>query len=266
MSGREKWWFPAPPHVAHTKSMTIDSRYPKRIYAAIEQGALLRSEDGGETWVELEDYARTIIPLNRDVHRIVQAPWASDILFLANGGVGCFRSTDAGDHWERIPELDRYIAYPDCMVASPQDGHTLFVTGARGNPYTWFKSGKAEGSLLRSRDGGKNWEPAMLGLPVGGRANFEALTVVSFPEGVSLFVGNTDGEIFLNENLGGQWSKIISGAPPIAKSGHHSILRFTSAIPRWIRPVVGSVILGGLRISTRVAASRRARRVSAGLA
>ncbi len=266
MPGREKWWFPAPPHVAHAKSLMIDSRYPKRIYAAVEQGALLMTEDGGESWVELEDYARTISPLNRDVHRIVQAPWSPDTLFLANGGVGCFRSIDAGEHWERIPDLDRSIAYPDCMVASSHDDHTLFVTGARGNPYTWFKSGKAEGSLLCSRDGGKNWEPAMLGLPVGGRANFEALTIVSYPDGISLFVGNTDGEIFLSEDLGGHWSKIISGAPPIAKSGHHSILRFSSEIPQWIRPFVGSLVLGGLRISTRVAAILRQRRVSAGLA
>ncbi len=265
MPGREKWWFPAPPHAAHTKSLTIDSRDPKRIYAAIEQGALLRTEDGGESWGELDDYARSINPLNRDVHRIVQAPWAPDVLFLANGGVGCFRSTDAGEHWERIPELDREIGYPDCMVASPRDDHTLFVTGARGNPYSWFKSGKAEGSLLRSRDGGKNWEPAKLGLPAGGRTNFEALTIVSSPEGISLFVGDTDGDIFLSEDLGGQWSKIIGGAPPISKSGHHALLRFTSAVPRWMRPVVSSVALRGLRISARVAAVRREKRVSAGL-
>src|SRR5512136_2338367 len=263
MPGREKWWFPAPPHVAHAKSLTIDSRHPNRIYAAVEQGALLKTEDGGESWVELDDYARTIDPLNRDVHRIVQAPWAPGILFLANGGVGCFRSTDAGERWERIPELDREIGDPDCMVASPHDDHTLFVTGARGNPYSWFKSGKAEGAVLRSRDGGKSWEPANLGLPAGGRPNFEALTIVSSPEGISLFVGDTDGDIFLSEDLGTQWSKIICAAPPISKSGHHSLLRFNSAVPRWIRPVVAAIALTGLRISTRVAAIRRERRVSA---
>ncbi len=266
MPGREKWWFPAPPHVAHTKSLMIDSRDPKRIYAAVEQGALLKTADGGESWVELDDYARTIAPLNRDIHRIVQAPWSPNIMFLTNGGVGCFRSSDAGEHWERIPELDREIRYPDCMVVSPHDDHSLFVTGARGNPYSWFRTGKAEASALRSRDGGKNWEPANRGLPAGGRPNFEALTVVSSPEGISLFVGDTDGDIFLSEDLGAQWLKIVGGAPPISKSGHHSLLQFNSAVPSWIRPVVASLALGGLRISTRLAAIMRERRVAAGLA
>ncbi len=265
MPGREKWWFPPPPHVAHTKSLTTDSRDLKRIYAAVEQGALLRTNDGGESWIELDDYARTIERLNRDVHRIVQAPWAPDILFLANGGIGCFRSADAGEHWEHIPELDREIRYPDAMVASPRDDHMLIVCGARGNPFSWFRSGKAEGMVMRSRDGGKSWEPAKQGLPIGGRANFEAMTIVSSPEGISLFVGDTDGDIFLSEDLGGRWSKIMEGGPPIAKSGHHVLLRAVSAIPRWIRPVVALVAMGVLRISARVAAIRRQRRVFAGL-
>ncbi len=265
MPGREKWWFPPPPHDAHTKSLTIDFQDPKLIYAAVEQGALLRTNDGGQSWIELDDYARSIERLNRDVHRIVQAPWTSDLLFLANGGVGCFRSTDAGEHWEHIPELDREISYPDCMVASPHDDHTLLVTGARGNPFSWFKTGKAEATVMRSRDGGNSWEPANRGLPAGGRANFEAMTIVSSPEGTSVFVGDTDGDIFLSEDLGGQWSKIIEGGPPIAKSGHHVLLRAASAIPRWLRPVVALVAIRGLRISARVAAVRREKSVSAAL-
>jgi hypothetical protein len=39
--------FPEPPRIAHTKMMVFDPRTPQRIYAAIEQGALLKTEDGG---------------------------------------------------------------------------------------------------------------------------------------------------------------------------------------------------------------------------
>jgi photosystem II stability/assembly factor-like uncharacterized protein len=44
--------------IAHTKMMAFDPRTPQRIYAAIEQGALLKTEDGGQSWRELADYSK----------------------------------------------------------------------------------------------------------------------------------------------------------------------------------------------------------------
>src|SRR5690606_27369779 len=47
-----QWSFPAPPHIAHTKFITFDPYDPRTIYACIEQSAMLKSTDGGETWRE----------------------------------------------------------------------------------------------------------------------------------------------------------------------------------------------------------------------
>src|SRR5207244_6296076 len=47
------WSFPAPPHIAHTKFITFDPRDSNTIYACIEQGALLKSTDAGQSWAEL---------------------------------------------------------------------------------------------------------------------------------------------------------------------------------------------------------------------
>ena len=35
--------------------MVLDPRMPQRIYAAIEQGALLKTEDGGDSWTRIAD-------------------------------------------------------------------------------------------------------------------------------------------------------------------------------------------------------------------
>jgi hypothetical protein len=47
--GTEYRTFPEPAHIAHTKMMVFDPRTPRRICAAIEQGALLKTEDGGQS-------------------------------------------------------------------------------------------------------------------------------------------------------------------------------------------------------------------------
>ncbi len=49
LAGREKWTFPAPPHAAHLKSIAVHPAQPDIYYACIEQGALLKTSDGGAT-------------------------------------------------------------------------------------------------------------------------------------------------------------------------------------------------------------------------
>jgi hypothetical protein len=54
------------------------------------------------------------------------------------------------------------------------------------------------------------------------QASIEAFSVEEAGASCSLFATTTtSGEIFCNENLGEHWNKIISGLPPISKSGHY---------------------------------------------
>lgn len=54
--GKENWTFPAPPNIAHIKSIAIDPRAIGTIYVGIEQGGLLKSDDDGQTWRVLDSY------------------------------------------------------------------------------------------------------------------------------------------------------------------------------------------------------------------
>jgi photosystem II stability/assembly factor-like uncharacterized protein len=258
--GAEKWTFPPPPHEAHTKALTVDRARPTTLYAAIEQGALLKSADGGASWTEIEGYARTDDQVYRDMHRLLQAPWDHALLFLATGD-GFSRSTDGGKSWEQSAALKRHIGYPDVMVVSPRDDQTLFVAGAKGSPAAWFQTGTAEGTLYRSRDGGQTWEPANAGLPRDARANLEAMTLVAHPGGLSLFVGNTDGEYFTSDDLGDSWSTIATGLAPVSKAGHHAMLRTFSSMPARLRPAFAFTAAAVLGVTARVAAARRAARM-----
>jgi photosystem II stability/assembly factor-like uncharacterized protein len=217
--GTEKWTFPPPPHVAHTKSFLVDPRNARAIYAAIEQGALLKTEDGGRTWRELASYHRDDDFWYRDVHRIVARPNHPDELYMTTG-MGLYRTADAGRTWEQLTDRDFRIGYPDHLVFSPLDDRTLFMSGAAQDPGTWRTSHFAAATVMKSRDGGRAWEPAGRGLPREMRANIEAMCIATHPGGFSLFAGDTDGEIWASDDGGESWLRIARGLGPVSKSGH----------------------------------------------
>jgi photosystem II stability/assembly factor-like uncharacterized protein len=226
--GREHWTFPPPPHVAHTKGLTFDPRDPNVIYAAIEQGALLKSTDGGASWRELGSYYRPDDTWYKDVHRLICRPSNPDELFMATG-IGLYRSLDAGETWERQTTIDFTIGYPDQIILSPLDDRVMFMSGAGRDPSTWRSSHHANGTVLRTRDGGVTWEDANRGLPQSSRANIEAMNVASYPGGYILFAGNTDGEVFATEDGGDNWVRIATGLKPVSKGGHFRNLQTVPA-------------------------------------
>ena len=221
--GSDKWSFPGPPQIPHTKSFAFDPRDAKTFYACIEQGALLKTVDAGVSWHEIDSYSRADDVWYRDVHRLTLRPSNADEFFLTTG-VGLYHSTDAGTNWRHLTDRSFRIGYPDHLVFSPSDDRVMFMSGAVLDPTSWRRSKQAKGTVLRSRDLGRNWEPANDGLPVDARANIEALCLYSYPGGFSLFAGNTEGEVYCSEDAGERWSRIASGLKPISKGGHYRLV------------------------------------------
>ncbi len=216
--GTEHWTFPAPPHVAHTKMLAFDPRDPKRFFAAVEQGALLKTEDGGESWRELDSYSRTEDRAYRDVHQLLIVPSHPERMFMTTG-IGLYRSEDGGERWERLTDAAFRLAYPDHIALSP-DESTLFMSGAADHPGAWRKSRDAGTAILRSRDGGRSWELLSRGIPASAPCSIEAMSLAAYPGGFSLFLGNTDGEVYASEDGGDSWTRIAEGLGPVSK-GHH---------------------------------------------
>lgn len=212
-----EWTFPAPPHVAHVKFIAVAPHDPAVIYAAIEVGGLLKSNDGGATWEELHGFYE-------DVHRIMICGNAPDSVYITTGN-GLFHSTDGGRNWTRMTEPTYDIAYPDGLVVVPGQENLMFMAGAHGSPRTWRASHRAESRIGRSRDGGETWELLSGGLPIPMDGNVEALSLMGWPGGFELFAGTTGGDIYCSDDEGEHWSKIMSGLPPVSKSGHYQILQ-----------------------------------------
>src|SRR5581483_9385837 len=151
-----RWTFPGPPHIAHVKDIVFDSGRPQTVYASVEQGGLLKSEDSGDTWREVRGWMELSGFYNDDPHRLIIRPDDSDEMFLPTG-FGLCRSHDGGETWETSWEGKGFgIGYPDLLVYHPDHEDLMFIAGREANPGDWLKDKGAWSKVARSRDGGDN--------------------------------------------------------------------------------------------------------------
>lgn len=213
VSSVASWDYPAPPHIAHVKYITFDPKEPETIYACIEQGALLRSRDGGSSWEELEGFYK-------DVHRLVVLQSDPRKMYLASGD-GIYYSATAGASWQHLTDRSSRIGYPDALIVHPKSENLVFIAGAATIPPLWSKKGSADSRIGRSRDGGRTWDYPINGLPERIKGNIEAMAINVWNGSSLLYAATTDGEIFLSDNEGESWTTIATGLAPIAKRKHH---------------------------------------------
>ena len=128
-----------------------------RIYAAVEVGGVLRSDDNGETWrlVEGSDGQANLDGppepfIYPDVHSLSTHPSSPDLVFAPTGG-GFYKSADGGATWACL-----YDGYVRAVWVDPADPDHLLLGPADGVD--------ARGRIEQSRDGGQTWLPASTGL------------------------------------------------------------------------------------------------------
>lgn len=188
LSKARNWQYPGSqaPHIRH---ILIDREDSQRIYAAVQIGGLLRTEDGGTHW---EDVTVDIDP---DVHTIMQHPSKPNVLFAVCGGGGeyphptpehrirppyphgrpLYRSEDYGKTWTSISdELPQSYGIP--IVALGGSRPLLLAGVARGTPPRWpGRVEKADAALIASEDEGTTWTPVAEGLPAPFLTMVEAI-------------------------------------------------------------------------------------------
>jgi photosystem II stability/assembly factor-like uncharacterized protein len=226
----DQWRFPPPPHIAHVKNVAFHPSYPQTLYVCVEQGDLLKSQDGGTSWRSLTGYEKPGDQFRRDMHRVLIRPSDPQAVYLASG-CGLYFSADGGESWEHLTPGNYTVGYPDCLFFDPLDERTLYMAGASRAPNPrWRELASAEPAVLRSRDGGCSWTRLVNGLPelIGG--NIEAMAAHRSAEQLSLFAGTSIGEIWGSDDGGDNWSLLIKGIDPISKGAHYR--HFVSAEQR----------------------------------
>lgn len=161
------WWLPYSPEAGCVRGFAF---HGQRLYAAVEVGGLLRSDDGGATWALVSgssgrpqfgrpDDGR----LHADVHSVNVHPSSPDRVYAPTGG-GFFASVDGGAHWQPL--------YPDCYVRAvwvdPADPQRLLLGPAENS------SGR-DGRIEVSHDGGLSWQKTAVTWPRNMVERFQPL-------------------------------------------------------------------------------------------
>jgi photosystem II stability/assembly factor-like uncharacterized protein len=170
--GHEDWYLPYSPRAGAARNAYVSGH---RVLVAAEVAGLLRSDDGGDTWVCKP------VAGDEDVHHVTGHPDDPELVYVSLGTAsltqrggqhgGIARSGDGGRTWEKV-ETDYTRAtivpptQPDLLLAGPA------LSVGRG------------GRIVVSADGGDTWGPAGHGIDV------------PMPDMVELFVAAPDDTIW----------------------------------------------------------------------
>jgi photosystem II stability/assembly factor-like uncharacterized protein len=198
------WSFPPRPDTHHVRWIEIDPVVPGRVFVAIEAGALVRTADGGRTWLDRVRGG----PL--DTHTAATHAMAAGRLYSAAGD-GYFESGDAGDTWSRFVDGLRH-RYMVGIAVDPGDPDTVIISGASG-PFVAYEPARAEACIYR-KTAGRSFEPAMEGLP-DAHGTVAARLATQRGERGAIYAATNHG-IFRTGDAGRTWTALEIPWPPQA--------------------------------------------------
>jgi len=189
---------PNPDFAPRTRVLARERNGGARLYAGIEVGGILVSDDDGQNWQSANDGIT-----DPDIHQILPSR-ATPGLVVAACGEGVSRSTDRGNHWEKVtPAGNR--TYGNALA---EDEHgNIFLGITQDRPRTWIRAGRANSATFRSNDGA-NWE-LLTEKMTGG-----VMDICPAADGNGVLVATADGEV-VALTPEGHTRTIISGLPCI---------------------------------------------------
>jgi photosystem II stability/assembly factor-like uncharacterized protein len=170
---------------------------PGRLFAGIEVGGMVRSQDGGGSWEQLHG-------THDDIHFVNLSADQPRRVYIATAR-GPYRSDDDGRSWELINNgLQR--PYTLHITAAPDDADLALVTVSSN-------AGRQNPQLYRSEDGGRNWQLVEL----EGAEDDMAVAIDWDPnDHRRVYVGTDGGKIYVSNDRGQSWEKLPVSLPTIA--------------------------------------------------
>ena len=140
LSSSSEWSFPPKPDTHHVRWIACHPLEPKRLWVAIEAGALVSTIDGGRTWQD------RVLGGPWDTHELAVHRNAPDTLRVSAGD-GYFESDDAGATW-RSPSAGLEVGYLRSVAIDPGQPEVVVVSASSG-PYSAYVAGRSDGRLYR---------------------------------------------------------------------------------------------------------------------
>lgn len=218
-------WYDGTPHpwefkrVWHLEPSLTD---PDTVYAGVEDAALFRSSDGGQTWQELEglrcqDSGSSWQPGAGGLclHTVILDPKDSKRITVAISAAGVFR-TDDGKTWQPKNRglRSQYIPDPEAEV-----GHCVHHVAMHPlRPNVLFM--QKHWDVMRSDDGGDSWYevsgdlPTDFGFTIDVHAHDpETIYVVPIKSDSEHYVPEGKLRVYRSRSGGNEWEPLTQGLP-----------------------------------------------------
>jgi photosystem II stability/assembly factor-like uncharacterized protein len=196
---------------------------PEIVYAGVEDAALFRSNDGGNSWQELSGLREVKGNLWQPgaggmcLHTILQDPTNPDRIFTAISAAGAFRSDDNGETWRAINRgLQSNFELPDANAEVGHCVHNIAMHPSRPNVLFMQK----HWDVLRSDDAGDSWYevsgnlPSDFGFPIAVHAHEpETIYVVPIKSDSEHYPPEGKLRVYRSRTGGNEWEALTEGLP-----------------------------------------------------
>ncbi len=211
---------------------------PDTVLAGVEDAALFRSTDGGQTWKELSGLRGHGSGPHWHpgagglcLHTIVLDPSDSQRMFVAISAAGTFRTDDGGATWKPINRGLRSEGIPDEEAEVGHCVHRLAMHPSR--PEVLFM--QKHWDVMRSDDAGESWRevsgnlPSDFGFPIAVHAHEpETIYVVPIKSDSEHYPPDAKLRVYRSRSGGDQWEALTEGLPQ--KDCYVNVLRDAMAI------------------------------------
>lgn len=208
-----------------------------------------KSVDGGKTWKSMglhdsHHISRIVIhPKNPEIVYVA----AMGHLFSRNEERGVFKTTDAGNTWQKVLYVNDKVGAID-LVINNSNPNILYAATYDKERFAWhFEEGGLESGIYKTEDAGKTWTRLSAGLP-GGKIGRIGLDIYQKnPNIIYAIIENANkrpateeeatrdrsrglepqqravgGELYRSEDAGKTWKKMNSGKEGLATKAPYS--------------------------------------------
>jgi photosystem II stability/assembly factor-like uncharacterized protein len=236
-------WYDGTPHpwefkrVWHLEPSLTD---PDTVYAGVEDAALFRTTDGGQSWHELSGMRGhgsgphwSPGAGGLGLHTIVLDPTNAKRMFIAISAAGAFRTDDGGDTWKPINKGLRSEQIPDPTAEVGHCVHRIAMHASKPNVLFMQK----HWDVMRTDNAGDSWTevsgnlPTDFGFVIDVHAH-EPQTIYVVPIKSDSEHYPMDGQlrVFRSRSGGNEWEALTKGLPQ--KDCYVNVLRDAMAVDR----------------------------------
>ena len=170
-----------------------------------------KSTDTGKTWKNMG------LKNSGHISQIWIHPEEPDTVLVAaqgplwseGGDRGLYKTTDGGESWDRILDIDEHTGVNE-FVVHPDDFNQIVASTYQRRRHVWVLINGGPGSAIhRTNDGGESWNKVGGGLPGGEMGRIGIAMAPSNPDTVyAIIEGQPDQRgVYRSGNFGQSWKK-----------------------------------------------------------